>query len=164
MFTLFFRADAAISATRKNFLTLSLAYQPVANLSSITGIPLYAQKSGGNATLFTGYFAYSRNGWWTDFSTFQIQNDLTPTGFVWSHEMGWIDMSGSDPSSTIQIYNDGNIRRIKGKTLGQTAGWIDFNKTVEASKQAYIYSSGKLHGWAWSENYGWIDFDDGVQQ
>lgn len=162
--TMFFRADPAILPARDNVLDFQLAYQPVANPATIPIIDLYAKKTWGNTTLFTGYFPYSYNGRWLDFSTFQLTWDLTPSGFIRSQTMGWIDMSGSETWSTIKVYYDGTKKRIKGKTYWQTAGWVDFNKNNDPNTQTYIDAAWKMHGWARSQNYWWISFDNGVGQ
>lgn len=71
-------------------------------------------------------------------------------------------MSGQEPGSTLKIKYVSGVKKIRGKTWGQTAGWIDFDKVTDVSKQAYISADGKLHGWTWSQNYGWISFDNGA--
>lgn len=162
--TIFFRADQAISTTKDVIFDLGLAFQPVANQSSLTKKSVYWQKSGWNTTLFSWYFPYSKNGWWLDFSTFQLQEDLKPAWFIRSNVMWWIDMSWQETGSTIKVYYDWDKRRFKWKTYSQNWGWIYFNITNDKNIQTYVDSAWKFHGWAWSENFGWISFDNWVTQ
>lgn len=162
--TVFYRSDRAIPTKRSNFIDFKLFYQPIADQSVITPVSLYTKKSWWSTTLFTWFYPYSFNWWWTDFSTFSVQEDLDPKWFIRSKTMWWIDMSWSQSGSTIEIYFDWTKKRVKWKTYSQTAWWIDFNKTNNDSVQTYIDNIWKLHWWSRSDNYWWISFDDWINQ
>jgi len=163
--TVFYRWDVAISTKRSNFIDFKLFYQPIADQSVIATTNLYSKKSWWYTTLFTGFFPYSYNWWWMDFSTFKVEEDLNPKGFIWSKTMWWIDMNWSQTGSTIELYFDWTKKRIKWKTYSQTAWWIDFNKTNDLSTQTYIDNTNwKLHWWARSDNYWWVSFDNWINQ
>lgn len=162
--TIFFRADQAVSTSKDTIFDLKLDYQPVSNLSTLTKKAVYWKKSWGNTTLFTWYFPYSKNGWWMDFSTFQLQEDLKPTWFIRSNVMWWIDMSWQQFWSTIKVYYDWDKRRFKWKTYSQNWGWIYFNITNDKNIQTYVDATWKFHWWARSENFWWVSFENWVTQ
>jgi len=78
------------------------------------------------------------------------------SGYVWSDDLGWIAFSTDNP------YNPVIINEVSGVVSGKafvvnTGGVLDFNLEPYGSN-VYLDNEGSFHGYAWSDDLGWVDF------
>ncbi len=82
--------------------------------------------------------------------------DTALTGCVWGDHVGWINLSPTGCGVTNDAEgNLGNACTIGG-AFGEQTGWLNFAPT---NGGVTIDSNGDFHGYAWSQNYGWIVFN-----
>ncbi len=77
--------------------------------------------------------------------------DSAVTGYAWSENYGWINLSPSQSGVTNNAEGT-----LSGYAWGQGTGWINFRPT---NGGVSINSSGYFSGYAWSQNLGWIVFN-----
>jgi hypothetical protein len=102
----------------------------------------------------TNKFGWMENAGWTNWrgEAEPDQGVLVGTtflsGFIWAENVGWIIVGNGAPSNGVSYANtDGT----------------DFGVNIDYNGIAYDgLSDGSLHGLAWSENVGWINFDGGA--
>ena len=69
-------------------------------------------------------------------------------GFVWAENVGWINLGDGSPTNGVSYANvDGSDAGVNIDHDGVTYDGL---------------SDGTLHGMAWGENVGWINFDGGA--
>ncbi len=75
-------------------------------------------------------------------------------GYAWSEDIGWVGFGETDnPSGSVTAAPDGSLGAgAQALNLGQ----IDFG----GSGSTASVSSDSFHGYAWSEDLGWIDFSE----
>ena len=104
------------------------------------------------------------------------------TGYAWGENIGWINLA---PDGVPLSLSSQGV--ISGWAWGENTGWINFNSIVNCDTNnngfidvacdgddattavvdfkvtiSKVAPKGQFNGWAWSENYGWIQFDCGV--
>ncbi len=79
------------------------------------------------------------------------------SGFVWSEDIGWIDFdnNGGDDAVTVDL-ETGAVTGIA--YVVNTAASVDF--TGHNSNVTVDVETGEFTGFAWSEDVGWIDFEE----
>lgn len=121
-------------------------------------------------TALSGY-AWTENIGWISMSGngYSVKIDTTLggifSGFAWSENIGWINFAPAgpypaNPQSSAQMDSMGNVAGWASVLVNQSdptpTGWISMSGSGYGVKVDAI--TGKLSGFAWSENYGWIDF------
>jgi len=103
-------------------------------------------------------------------------SDGSVSGYAWSENIGWIDFQPSGPYPTNPSYSakrEGNkltgwarILSIKeANEIGNSGGWKGWIKLGGTAQDGSSYgvevdpTTGKLSGYAWSDELGWISFD-----
>ena len=102
----------------------------------------------------TNKYGWMENAGWTNWrgEAEPDQGVLVGTtflsGFIWAENLGWMNVGDGTPSNGVSYANtDGT----------------DFGVNIDYNGLAYDgLSDGSLHGLAWSENVGWINFDGGA--
>lgn len=88
-----------------------------------------------------------------------VQSDGSVTGFLWSPNFGWINLScqnnGTCSAATYGLTVDGS-GSLRGYAWAENIGWIN----MAPANGGVVLDSGSQHvsGYAWSENAGWIRF------
>ena len=85
------------------------------------------------------------------------------SGFAWSENIGWVDFAptGGFPATPL---NAPEMNLANGDIAGWASILVDKNDPtnptgwVKMNGVKVDLSTGKLSGFAWSEDYGWIDF------
>ena len=90
------------------------------------------------------------------------------SGFIYSANVGWINLGSGAPANGIQYQNNsatdfgvnldafGNLR---GYAYGANIGWINFETN---GAPAINMITGNLSGYVWSANCGWISLSNAV--
>lgn len=119
-------------------------------LMSLVGASALAQSNIDSANKF----GWSENAGWTNW-----RGEASPgqgvlvsgtilSGFIWAENVGWMNVGDGAPSNGVSYAN---------------ADGTDFGVNIDYLGTAYDgLSDGSLHGLAWSENVGWINFDGGA--
>lgn len=100
---------------------------------------------------FTGtYNANARVSWQTgNFS-----------GYAWSEDLGWVAFGTvNNPSGPVTVNTTTGAVSGKAYVLN-TGAYIDFNAAPYASNVVINPATGVFSGYAWSEDVGWLDFND----
>ena len=86
-------------------------------------------------------------------------NTRQMSGYAWSTELGWIYFGGGaeNPSGPVSADLHG-VFSGKAKVL-DTGNFIDFNSSPTGANVTIASATGVFHGFAWSEDLGWVDFD-----
>jgi len=123
-------------------------------------------------TSLSGY-AWTENVGWISMSGsgYSVNIDKTTglfSGFAWSENIGWVDfapVSGypSAPLSSAQMNTStGDVAGWARVVINQgdpvPTGWIKMSDAAQGYGVKVNTTTGQLTGFAWSENYGWIDF------
>jgi len=104
-------------------------------------------------------------------------NDGPVNGYAWSENIGWIDFQPPGPYPTNPSYSakrEGNKltgwarilsikEAAKNDNSGGWQGWIKLSGTAQNSSPYGVDvdpATGKLSGYAWSDELGWIRFDN----
>jgi len=98
-------------------------------------------------------------------------SDSSLTGYMWGENIGWINLSCTNPPETCGtvsygVTNDG-AGNLGGYAWGENVGWISFscqnNPSTCAGTGNYGVSidapTGVFSGFAYGENIGWIGFN-----
>lgn len=109
-------------------------------------------------------FVWSENVGWIDMEAaghgaLVTRDNLT--GYLWSGSIGWINLFPKSEDPGVGIRNDGK-GNLSGLAWSENAGWINFAPRVPGSRADYgvkIGPDGTFSGWAWGENIGWINFN-----
>jgi len=96
-----------------------------------------------------------------DFDNFGSNVQVDPdtgefSGFVWSVDMGWIDF-GNGAGNPVMVDLDTGV--VYGEALiVNTGGSVDFS--FEESNVYVDLETGIFYGYVWSEDMGWINFEE----
>jgi len=112
------------------------------------------------------HYAYGANLGWLDargdWTNGAVVGEYVCAGFIYSANVGWINVGSGSPANGIQYQNlsandfgvnldgSGNLR---GFAYGANIGWINFEATGAPKVDLF---SGKMSGYAYSANCGWI--------
>jgi hypothetical protein len=86
------------------------------------------------------------------------------SGYAWSDNIGWISFNPADlggcPSApckaNVNIGTGAVTGWARALTYGPGAGWISFSSAASGNTTINILN-GAFGGWAWSDDFGWID-------
>jgi hypothetical protein len=118
-------------------------------------------------------YAYSENAGWLNAEPvgnggpgIEVEN-FKLTGYVWSHNFGWISLSCENNKSCgsvdYGVTNDGD-GKLSEYAWAENIGWISFSCENTYSCNSVDYGvtidplTGEFMGHAWGENIGWINF------
>jgi hypothetical protein len=95
-----------------------------------------------------------------------VIGDYVCSGYLYSGNVGWINLGGGSPANGIQyqnnsaadfgVNNDG-LGNLTGFAYGANVGWLDFTN-LGAPKVNLL--TGQLSGYVWSANCGWISLSN----
>ncbi len=125
------------------------------------------------------HYGYAANMGWLDWrgdiDHGAVIGEYTCSGFVYSPNVGWINLGQGTPTNGIRygnlsakdfgINHDGH-GNLQGFAWGANIGWLVFtNQTTagaafEGPKVNLL--TGQLSGWIWSANAGWISLSNAV--
>jgi len=124
-------------------------------------------------TSLSGY-AWTENVGWismskgTDYSVKIDPSTGIFSGYAWSENIGWVNFAPASgfpffPQSAPEMdLATGNIAGWASILVNQndttTKGWISMSNPIRGYGVKVDLVTGKLSGFAWSEDYGWIDF------
>jgi hypothetical protein len=114
--------------------------------------------------------AYAANLGWMDWrgdtNNGAVIGDYVCSGYIYSANVGWINLGSGSPSDRIRYHNffsfdfgvnhDG-AGNLRGYAYGANIGWINFEDTGAPSVDLI---TGKMSGYAWSANCGWISLSN----
>lgn len=116
-------------------------------------------------------YAYGANIGWMDWvadtNNGAVIGDYVCSGYIYSGNVGWINLGSGSPANGIQyqnlsasdfgVNNDG-LGDLTGYAWGANIGWITFEQTYGKPKVNLL--TGALSGYAWSANCGWISLNN----
>ncbi len=86
-------------------------------------------------------------------------NTRQMAGYAWSTELGWIYFGGGNENPSGPVVADlHGVLGGKAKVL-DTGNFIDFNATPTGANVTIASGTGVFHGYAWSQDLGWVDFN-----
>lgn len=136
------------------------------------GILLCPLAAGAATTIDTlNRYAWGPNIGWMDWvadtNNGAVIGDYVCSGFIYSANVGWINLGNGSPTNGIYYQNistndfgvnqDG-LGDLSGYAWGANIGWITFEQTYGKPKVDLL--SGRLSGYAWSANCGWISLSN----
>lgn len=81
------------------------------------------------------------------------------SGYAWSDDLGWLDFGDFDnPAGPVTFDKDTGLLSGKAYALA-TGGYLHFSD--ENSSVSLDLNTGELSGYAFSDDIGWVSFDDG---
>lgn len=113
----------------------------------------------------TGKATVMNTGAYLDFDNYESNvqvDDITGnfSGYAWLEDFGWVDFGTTDNTEgPVQMNLDTGAVIGKAKVLS-TGAYLDFNASPYASDVTMTLSTGTLSGYVWSEDAGWIDFQN----
>ncbi|HEV2330210.1 MAG TPA: hypothetical protein VGY56_15615 [Verrucomicrobiae bacterium] len=116
-------------------------------------------------------YAYGANIGWMDWvadtNDGAVIGDYVCSGYIYSGNVGWINLGSGSPANSIQyqnntatdfgVNNDG-LGDLTGYAWGANIGWITFEQTYGKPKVNLL--TGQLTGYVWSANCGWISLNN----
>lgn len=116
-------------------------------------------------------YAYGANIGWMDWvadtNNGAVIGDYVCSGYIYSGNVGWINLGSGSPTNGIQylnlsqsdfgVNNDG-LGDLSGYAWGANIGWITFEQTYGKPKVNLL--TGALSGYVWSANCGWISLNN----
>jgi hypothetical protein len=116
-------------------------------------------------------YAYGANIGWMDWvadtNDGAVIGDYVCSGFIYSGNVGWINLGTGSPTNGIYyqnvatndfgVNNDG-LGNLTGYAWGANIGWITFEQTYGKPKVNLL--TGALSGYVWSANCGWISLNN----
>lgn len=117
-------------------------------------------------------YGYGANIGWTDWvadtNHGAVIGDYVCSGYLYSANVGWINLGGGSPANGIQyqnnsaadfgVNNDG-LGNLTGYAYGANIGWLDFTN-LGAPK--VDLRTGQLSGYVWSGTCGWISLSNAL--
>lgn len=107
--------------------------------------------------------------WLADTNDGALAGDYTLSGYVYSANVGWVNLGNGAPANGIYyqnnsatdygVNNDG-LGNLTGYAWSANVGWITFEQTYGQPKVNML--NGQLSGYAWSANCGWISLSNSV--
>jgi len=138
-------AGALVAIVAAAFFFLNPVY--AASLA-LTGRAL-SSTTGGYLNFSATYNANARVNWQTG----------KFVGYAWSDDVGWVafgDTSHNNPNGAVSVNTTTGVVTGKARVLS-TGGDIIFNAP---STVVVDPSTGIMSGWAWSQDIGWLKFDN----
>jgi hypothetical protein len=116
-------------------------------------------------------YAYGANIGWMDWvadtNNGAIIGDYVCSGYIYSGNVGWINLGSGSPANGIQYQNNSasdfgvnqdGLGDLTGYAWGANIGWITFEQTYGKPKVNLL--TGALSGYIWSANCGWISLNN----
>jgi hypothetical protein len=120
----------------------------------------------------TNKFAYAANFGWLDSrgdtNNGAVIGEYVCSGYIYSANVGWINLGSGAPANQIQYQNDSatdfgvnqdGFGNLRGYAYGANIGWIRFENT---GAPRVDLRTGNWSGHAWSANCGWISLSNAV--
>lgn len=117
-------------------------------------------------------YAYGANfgwlDWYADGANGAVIGSYVCSGFIYSPNVGWINLGSGSPTNDIQYQNlSGNdfgvnlddVGNLSGLAWGANIGWINF---ANSGEPRINLRTGVITGYAWSANCGWISLSNAV--
>jgi hypothetical protein len=117
-------------------------------------------------------YAYAANfGWldaFADGANGAVIGNYYCTGWLYSANVGWINLGGGSPADGIRYQNDSaadfgvnqdGLGDLRGYAYSANIGWINFESN---GAPALDLRTGKFTGSVWSANCGWISLSNAV--
>jgi len=136
------------------------------------GLPTAASLQAGTTIDAANRYAWGANlGWadWTgDASHGAVIGEYVCSGYIYSANVGWINLGNGLPADQIQYQNNSaadfgvnqdGLGNLRGWAYSANVGWINFENTG-APKVNLL--TGSLSGSIWSANCGWISLSNAV--
>src|SRR5947207_11503628 len=105
--------------------------------------------------------------WRGDVTNGAVIGEYVLGGFVYSANVGWINLGSYNPANHIQYQNNSatdfgvnftkitpTIANLRGFAYGANIGWINFENT---GNPTIDLTTNRLHGFAYGANVGWIN-------
>lgn len=118
-------------------------------------------------------YAYGANIEWMDWTGDNTHGVVIGayvcSGYIYSANVGWINLGGGSPANGIQYKNNSatdfgvnqdGLGNLTGYAWSANCGWITFEQTYGAPKINMI--TGQMSGYVWSANCGWISLNNVV--
>ena len=143
----------------------SLAFALAIFATTLLANPLTIRKAHAVQEGITGKATVMNTGAYLDFDNYEsnVQVDDTTgnfSGYAWLEDLGWVDFGTLDnPEGPVQMDLDSGAVTGKAKVLS-TGAYLDFNASPYASDVTVTLSTGTLAGYVWSEDVGWVDFQN----
>jgi hypothetical protein len=116
--------------------------------------------------------AYGANLGWLDWrgdtSNGAVVGEYVCSGYLYSANVGWINLGNGSPANQIQYQNNSasdfgvnqdGLGNLRGYAYGANIGWINFENTG-APKVDLL--TGNFSGYVYSANCGWISLSNAV--
>ncbi|MDE3067975.1 MAG: hypothetical protein KGJ60_10560 [Verrucomicrobiota bacterium] len=142
-------------------LVSALGLQPSAWLRAATTIDTANRHAWGANLGWMDWVGDTNNG--------AVMGDYTCSGYIYSANVGWINLGSGAPADGIYyqnnsasdfgVNNDG-LGDLSGYAWGANIGWITFEQTYGQPKVNML--TGQLGGYVWSANCGWISLSNAV--
>ena len=106
--------------------------------------------------------------WHADGANGSVLGDYVCSGFVYSANIGWINLGSGSPANGIEYQNDSaadfgvnqdGLGNLRGYAYSANIGWINFETN---GAPCINLLTGQLSGWVWSANCGWIGLSNAV--
>lgn len=106
--------------------------------------------------------------WYADVATGAVIGSYVCSGYIYSANVGWINLGSGSPTNEIQYQNlsgdDFGVNldsqgNLSGLAWGANIGWINF--TNSGAPRVNLLT-GQFSGYAWSANCGWISLSNAV--
>lgn len=120
-------------------------------INSFLTPPLHAQSTQG----FTGY-AWSGNTGWINMSGVTVNNDNTLAGYAWGGSAGWINF-GSNPSCGAAPTINPSTKALSGFARAINGVSSDGCISLSGSGYGVVLNGASTYAWA-SDTLGWINF------
>lgn len=117
-------------------------------------------------------FSYGANIGWADWrgdtNSGAIIGEYVCSGYIYSANLGWINLGSGIPANAIQYQNNSgsdfgvnfdSLGNLRGLAYGANIGWISFE--TNGAPRVDI-GTGKFSGYAYSANCGWISLSNAV--
>lgn len=115
-------------------------------------------------------YAWGANIGWTHWRPSSIDGaqigEFVCSGFIYSANVGWINLGGGRPANGIHYRNDSatdfginhdQLGHLSGLAYGANIGWINFDAD---GKPVIDLLTGNLSGFVYGANVGWINLGD----
>jgi hypothetical protein len=106
--------------------------------------------------------------WTGDMANGAIVGDYVCSGYIYSANIGWINLGTGSPINGIQYQNNSasdfgvnqdGIGNLRGYAWGANIGWIAFENTGAPKVDLF---TGRLSGYIWSANCGWLSLSNAL--
>ncbi len=87
-------------------------------------------------------------------------SDTGLSGYIWSSQLGWINLNPAPVSGPPEIGVKNTIGGVlSGYAWGDTGGWVNFAPSTVSGGVSINPTNGQFSGYAWVSGGGWMKFD-----